>query len=259
MIMMMIMTIDMRPAAKTPERIARALRARIMEGAMAPDDALPGEKELMAEFGASRGSVREALKSLEFQGMICSVPGPRGGVRVRAIEEERVFEYMRSFFHFQALDAEQIYAVRKLVEPALAESVVGHLSESQFARLQASIAVLDDHDIHAWASQRAAEIEFHEILAEACPNPLLAMMARFVNEVIRSAVAGTAPSPAHAPDERAFVHANCAAHAAIVVALRNGDRASVKRLMLAHIEAAEQFIVPLHARTLARRPLPKSS
>jgi DNA-binding GntR family transcriptional regulator len=67
------------PAAETriPEyrRVAGALRATITAGELQPGDALPSEAALMAAFGVSRGTARQALADLEGAGLIESHHG----------------------------------------------------------------------------------------------------------------------------------------------------------------------------------------
>jgi GntR family transcriptional regulator len=51
------------------------LASRIAEGLLRPGDALPSERQLCEEFGLSRTTVREALRGLNRQGLIRTVPG----------------------------------------------------------------------------------------------------------------------------------------------------------------------------------------
>ncbi|MBV8256542.1 MAG: GntR family transcriptional regulator [Actinobacteria bacterium] len=61
-------------------RIADALRRAIRSGVYTRGDQLPSERELMEEFGASRGTVRHALATLRAEGVIASRKGARGVV-----------------------------------------------------------------------------------------------------------------------------------------------------------------------------------
>lgn len=244
---------------KVPDSIASALRDQIMSGDMVVDDKLPAESRLMGQFGASRGSVREALKSLEVQGLIYTVPGPGGGARVRAVDEERVFEFMRNFFHFRQVSALQMYEVRQLVEPATAVGAMGVLTPMDFEALERTQTVLAHGDgLTHWAAHRSAELEFHEILANACPNPLLAMVARFVNVVLRASAESSYPSSSaeEAEEEKRFGCTNLEAHEQLLIALRAGQADRVHALMLAHIESAKRFVLPIdeRARRTASRP-----
>lgn len=53
-------------------QIADILRERIMSGEFKPGDILPSERELAEEMQVSRIPVREAMKSLEYLGVVSS-------------------------------------------------------------------------------------------------------------------------------------------------------------------------------------------
>ena len=70
-------------APKASDVLADALRARIRSGEWPEGLALPTERDLSAQAGLSRTSVREALRMLELDGLIEIRPGRGGGARVR--------------------------------------------------------------------------------------------------------------------------------------------------------------------------------
>ena len=83
-------------------RLADELRRRIDSGALAPGAKAPSEAELVAEFGVARGTVRQALESLEGLGLLATVPG-RGryvsspdGDRQPSARYEHVAEALRT-------------------------------------------------------------------------------------------------------------------------------------------------------------------
>lgn len=75
--------------ATMPERIARVLAARIVEGVLSPGQRLV-EANIAAEFGVSHGPVRDALRALERQGLVTIAPY-RGAV-VREVSVREVTE-----------------------------------------------------------------------------------------------------------------------------------------------------------------------
>ncbi|MFO0523546.1 MAG: GntR family transcriptional regulator [bacterium] len=75
--------------ATMPDRIARALATRIVDGALAPGQRLV-EANIAAEFGVSHGPVRDALRALERQGLVTIAPY-RGAV-VREVSVREVTE-----------------------------------------------------------------------------------------------------------------------------------------------------------------------
>ena len=75
----------MRKARKLPEQIADKLREMIIQEEMKTGAKLPAEAELMARFGVSRSTVREAVKILQTEHIVdirqgqgtflCAMPG----------------------------------------------------------------------------------------------------------------------------------------------------------------------------------------
>jgi len=65
------------PARPAPlhARIREELREHILSGAWRPDDALPSERELMAQYGVSRITVRQALGDLQKESLIFKLAG----------------------------------------------------------------------------------------------------------------------------------------------------------------------------------------
>ncbi len=55
---------------KRTDEIVNAIKETIMANNLIPGDRLPQEKELIEHYNASKSTVREALKSLEVQGLI---------------------------------------------------------------------------------------------------------------------------------------------------------------------------------------------
>ena len=55
--------------AKRGDVMVEEIKAWIAERRIAPGDRLPKESELQSLFGVSKGTAREALKSLEVQGL----------------------------------------------------------------------------------------------------------------------------------------------------------------------------------------------
>lgn len=76
-------------------RVAETLRARIVQGELSVGGAMPSEAALVDEFGASRGTVRQALAALRQEGLIVGGQGRQPVVRGRAMKQR--FETLLSF------------------------------------------------------------------------------------------------------------------------------------------------------------------
>jgi DNA-binding GntR family transcriptional regulator len=66
-------------------QLARAVRAQVEAGELRPGDVLPGEKDMAAEWGVSRGTVRRALEILRDSGHVQTAATI--GTRVRQRED----------------------------------------------------------------------------------------------------------------------------------------------------------------------------
>ena len=73
------------PHLRAPKRgdlVVEEIKRWIAERRLGPGDKLPKEDELQTLFGVSKGTAREALKSLEVQGLVTVSTGPAGGATI---------------------------------------------------------------------------------------------------------------------------------------------------------------------------------
>ena len=127
---------------KLAELISDDIKRWIAAESLVEGDRLPNEKALMELYGSAKGTVREALKILEVEGLITLKTGPKGGAVINQPSMEPASRMLRNFLHFQQLDGKQVYQLRKLLEVELAASVVGRLTEHDFQQLEANMAAL---------------------------------------------------------------------------------------------------------------------
>jgi len=69
---------------KVAESIARQIMQDIRRQKLEPGSMLPAESAMLERFGVGRGSLREALRILEINGLVVLKPGPKGGPVVAA-------------------------------------------------------------------------------------------------------------------------------------------------------------------------------
>jgi GntR family transcriptional regulator, transcriptional repressor for pyruvate dehydrogenase complex len=236
--------------APTPRRqklsdlIVEEVKRSIVTERLKPGDRLPQEKELMERFTCSKGTAREALKALEVEGLVISRTGPNGGAYLCEVDMAPASRALRNYLHFNCVDGEQVYHLRKIIEVEIAVAVTGLLSEEDFQALERNIAfcATAPGNEAEQRAQRIAEIDFHNLLAERCANPLLAFMSRFMNDMLRDLVV---LKKAYLPHRGAFGDANVRYHQALIEAWRAGDEAAVRRLMHEHMCDAERHMVAL--------------
>jgi DNA-binding FadR family transcriptional regulator len=219
---------------KQTDVLVDAIKRWIVEADLKPGAALPNEAELQRRFAMSKGTVREALKALEAQGLVSIRTGPRGGATLTAVPFERTFQLLANHWFFQAVDLDQVYGLRRLLEPEMAAQAAAGLSDQDLAQLEANLATAHDATLSPVA-HGAADLAFHDILADACPNLLLGLQCRILNEILRRQVAVSGGLS----EMQALNHDNIAAHEGLMEALRHRDAARTRVLMTLHIAQAE--------------------
>lgn len=229
---------------KISDQIVDEVKACIVSEGLSPGDSLPAERDLMAQFCCSKGTVREALKALEVEGLVLTKPGPGGGAYLAQVGIEPASRMLRNYLYFNRLKADQIYKMRKWVEVETAASVVGKLTQDDIASLQACINSCEypPKTEDEQRLQRIAELEFHNILADRCPNPLLRFFARFLNEFLRDMVV---LKKSYQIDFYQFTRSNVDYHNQLIIAYQNEDSREIRKIMQAHMCDAECHFIAL--------------
>jgi len=230
-----------RRSKKRPARIADEIKDWIVERGLQPGDRLPGERELIERFQASKGTIREALKVLETQGLIYSRTGPGGGTFVEALDENQAMELLGNYFFFRNPTIGDIYALRRILEPELAASIAGNLGPEDFKRLEQTMQIYVDppQDLEEERRQREAELDFHSILVDYCPNPVLAFMCRFMQRLLRDLTVCRKIYDIPNPELR---ESGLSYQVRLLRALRRDDKDAAREVMQEHMRTAQRYM-----------------
>ena len=236
---------------KRSDLVAQEIKRLITEKNLTPGDRLPHESDLQEQFQVSKGTIREALKALEVQGLITISTGPTGGGTIAEVPLDRTLQFMQNYLFFQEVTIDDIYTVRQMLEPELAAGAVPHLTEADFEALEHSINCCDpsssDSDL---LIQRREDVNFHDILAAANPNPFLRFTCELINEMIRQLIVFGNRTPQ--AEHRRFGEANAQFHRAIVQAARARDAEKVRELMTIHMRDAANSVKRMKGRIQGR-------
>jgi DNA-binding FadR family transcriptional regulator len=236
---------------KRSDLVAEEIKRLITEKNLSPGDKLPRESELQSHFEASKGTIREALKSLEVQGLVTVSTGPSGGGTIVEVPLGRTLQFLQNYLFFKEVTIDDIYKVRRLLEPELAAGAVPHLTEADFEALGHSIACCDPASSHAdLLSQRREDVNFHDILAAANPNPFLRFTCELINEMLRQLIVFGNRTPQS--EHRRFGEANASIHREITVAARERNVSKVRELMAQHMDDAASSVKKMKGRLQGR-------
>ena len=113
-----------------PVKVADQIKQWVVERDLKGGDKLPNESEMIELFGVSKGTVREALRILEAQGLIITKTGPGGGSIIGEVSAERASSLLANYFYFQDLSLSDIYQMRKALEPELVASCIEAMAKA---------------------------------------------------------------------------------------------------------------------------------
>jgi len=110
--------IEFRPikTSRAFEEIADQIRTELVSRRLRPGDRLPAERAMAEQFGVSRNTLREALRSLENAGLLRLQKGATGGAFVRESTGDAIITGLRDMFHLGAIQPEHLTEARVLIE-----------------------------------------------------------------------------------------------------------------------------------------------
>lgn len=215
---------------KASDVVADRLRAEILGQGLQPGDDLPSEADIIQTHGFSRGTVREALRLLEAEGLISVKRGPKGGVRVRRPDVSQVSRSLALLFTTTQVTLREFLAYRKLMEPQAAALAADNATSAQRELLLAIVA--SDESLQ---DDLGRSPEFHGAVGDATNNGVYRTVMEALHHVLEW----------HAPGERLSredVAATQRAHRRIAEAIMDGDGDVARRAMLRHLEGFEQVL-----------------
>jgi GntR family transcriptional regulator, transcriptional repressor for pyruvate dehydrogenase complex len=208
--------------------VAQRIVRDIVRGNLQARDLLPPERVMLETYQTGRGTLREALRLLEFQGVIALKPGPRGGPVVLDPDASHLASTIVLLMQLKQAPFRTIVEVRMALEPMISRLAAERISDESMAELGETIDQmrdhLDDQEQFLEANQR-----FHDIIAWSSGNPLFGYVVDSVLGIMDGTVLGI---DYPAPRRKAILKA----HEAIYAALLQRDPAESEVRMREHIE-----------------------
>ena len=217
---------------KVYHEIVDQIKDLITEGRIKPGDRLPPERELAELFKASRNSVRDAIRVLEQMGLIESRQGD--GTYVRTLSPEELAEPLALCLLQSRTQMGELWEVRRVLEPALAESAAARITEEELAELE---AVLDAQrqKVEAGFIGLEEDAAFHQGIAEAARNAVMLRVMDTLVDLLRQ-------SRERSLQQRDRPHYSHAGHVRILAALRRRDAVAARAEMLQHLREIEERV-----------------
>ena len=201
------------------EQALSALRTAITSGELEPGRHLV-ETELSDMLQISRGTLREALRQLEQEGLLSA--GPRGRLSVRHLDGKEI----RDIFAVRA--ALESLAVRTLCELPDRASVIASLRSAVDAMAAAAEASLEE--------RIESDLEFHRTLCRLTGNETLLHSWESLEGSIRMSIM-------FAGIEKAVKNMSVDRHHDIVAAIETGNATLARTTVLEHMDVAAANLV----------------
>jgi len=220
-----------------PVQVAEAIKDWVVEQGLKAGDRLPAEASLIELFSMSKGTIREAMRILEAQGLIKTRTGPGGGSFVHEVSRQRAKALLGNYFYFENLTIGNIYQLRLTLEPELAASLAGKLSEKVLQSLEENMAEYANPatDLAEERAQHIASLRFHSILAEQAGNPLLGFIVDFMVNLLSDL---TVYRRLYSPPNIELWQQGLDHQRTLIKALRDGNADSARAIMTDHMETA---------------------
>lgn len=234
-----------------PQRVAEAIKSWVVDEGLRPGDRLPSEPELIERFAMAKGTIREAVRILEAQGLVKTRTGPGGGVFIHEVSEERAAALLGNYFYFKNLTIADIYQLRGVLEPELAASLAGRLSEDDLAALEETMKTYarPARNADEEREQHIQSLRFHALLAEMSDNPLLRFLIRFTANMLSEI---TVSRGLYDPPNPELWKRGMDYQARLVAALRAGDAEAARAVLQEHMQTARRLMEHQEAAVVQR-------
>ncbi len=150
--------------------IQNEIKRFITDQHLVPGNLLPPEGRLAEDLGVSRGSVREAIKSLESLGIVEVRHGD--GVRVREFNFDSTLDFLSYGLLFEPAKAAEILQIREWLEGAAVAEATKSITNEEIAQIE--VLLLEwERKANAGEPTSTEDRAFHRMLYSSLGNASL--------------------------------------------------------------------------------------
>ncbi|MEZ3162104.1 FCD domain-containing protein [Microbacterium sp. BWT-B31] len=210
------------------------IEADLVAGRLGPGDRLPSERDLVAQLGVGRSSVREALRVLEVMGLIRTATGsgPNAGAIVISSPTGGMAALLRLQVAAKGFPIADIVATRLLLEEWVMRTLASTPdAERDLALAHETLLAMDDQALTS-TEFLALDAAYHLALAKASGNQVVASTMEGLRTSIEEYVLDTLT---RIPDWDAEAAVLRGEHHGILEAIEKDDPALAERRVHDHI------------------------
>jgi GntR family transcriptional regulator, transcriptional repressor for pyruvate dehydrogenase complex len=225
-------------------QVANAIEQKIVGRSLRTDDHLPSEAELARQFGVHRGTVREAIRELETQGLLGRRRGEKR-LRVTRPEPNRISSGISRALALHDVTFLELWEAMMAIEPAAAAHAASRRTNLQLHLLTRASARFR-READDTAAGVAAVVEFFTAVAQASGNQVLSLSQAPLNLLLAPALSKIID---RVPQARERIHI---AQQNILTAIKRKDSEQARIWMEKHIRDFKRGYELIG--TLARTP-----
>lgn len=233
-----------RLSTRLAESIAATLRERILREPL-PGGMLPKQEELMAEFGVSAPSIREALRVLETEGLVTIRRGRFGGAYVHRPDSSSTAYALGLALHGMQVTLDDVAESLRALEPLSAVSCAQRPDRNTTVVPRLEKNLLDSEDALGGPEFTHHSRQFHDLLVAHMTNATIKLLLQSVvslwgtqEELWAHAMAEVGQYPDRSEQRRAL-----SAHKKITAAIAAGDAPTAEDVSRRHLAAVQKRTV----------------
>jgi GntR family transcriptional repressor for pyruvate dehydrogenase complex len=211
------------------EPVADQIRQAIFRGLIVAGHKLPPEREMAEHFQTSRVALREALRSLEKEGLITIKRGAGGGAFVADFDNalNALADSLNTVVKLGSAKSASLTEMRSILEPEITRLATLRATPEDLAAIEA-VLVAQEEEIQNGELSRKLDMEFHRCIAQAAHNPVMNIVVNAVNQSIRDSILRSKRT--EEMRNRVVKY-----HRDIFEAVRSGNAELAKRVMNSHV------------------------
>ncbi len=171
------------------EAIGLQIEAAILDKTFKPGDRLPSERELQEIFKTSRGSVREALRTLRQKGMIDAKKGAKGGYYIKEFNINEAVDNLAVMIKQQEMPLGKLLEFQYAMDQAILVPAVANASQGQIhsmEKLADQLVLLCNEKDPDFEQISNIDKELNLLMVKMADNPFFEWMMRSVQLAFRS-------------------------------------------------------------------------
>lgn len=180
---LVVRPVTMRSAAS---QVVDQLRSAIIDGRLRTGDRLPSEHQLAQDFGVSRGTVREAIRTLAASNLVTSSRGAAGGTFVTTPQAgelaEQIGEQIGLWFRAGNITLAEVQHARHVLEGECVRLAAANRTEEDLSAMRHPVETSRDPGLgeEEWL---ATDVDFHTAVSKAAKNSILELAMTAVHLV----------------------------------------------------------------------------